>query len=298
MTLVTELSEIRTPFLTALGTFGSFIGEEVFLLAVVGVLYWCVDKRFTWRIIFTYTLSASLAEILKIIFCVPRPWLRDGGAEAVSWAEKYETGFSFPSVHAAAVTSMAMPFFLNIKRIPVRIVSLLLIVFTAVSRIYLGVNTLADIAAAVVLTVIVSILVNKFTDEIVLDKSHYKTAVSLLCLLPLVGIMIALARYYNGAVDHESIKGMLRTAGAAMGWALSWYIEKQYINFNESCSRWWKNLLKGFLGICILLAVRFWLEFLSGLISSDFWPGDLLGSFISVVVGFTIYPIFIKKFFK
>ena len=57
---------------TAAGiTFFSFItlfGEELVMIAVLCLLYWCVDKRLGYRIGFSYFLSGLCVQTLKITF--------------------------------------------------------------------------------------------------------------------------------------------------------------------------------------------------------------------------------------
>ena len=134
---------------TAAGiTFFSFItlfGEELVMIAVLCLLYWCVDKRLGYRIGFSYFLSGLCVQTLKITFKIPRPWVLDATLKPVSTALETATGYSFPSGHTQSATALFGTLGLN-KRQPVKtICCFILIGFVAFSRMYLGVHTPKDV---------------------------------------------------------------------------------------------------------------------------------------------------------
>ena len=95
------LEKMRTPALDALFLAVTKLGEEAVLIALICALYWCLNKRLAQFMIFNFFFGFMLNQLLKITFCVKRPFLRDARLKPVPQALKTATGYSFPSGHTA-----------------------------------------------------------------------------------------------------------------------------------------------------------------------------------------------------
>ena len=125
MAFLRLLASIRTPFLDAVMQFFTYFGEELLFMVLALVVFWCVDKRCGYFLMYTSFLGAIINQFLKLIFCIPRPWVRDPSLTIVESAREAATGYSFPSGH----TQSAGGLFFGIARIPETLFPLLFFPF-------------------------------------------------------------------------------------------------------------------------------------------------------------------------
>jgi membrane-associated phospholipid phosphatase len=97
--------------------------------------------RLAWRFAFTAGGAAAVAEIIKKLVNEPRPIVMLHGH---LHQRAVETGPGFPSGHATAATALALTLWLILPR-KWRWLPILWILTVAVSRLYLGIHTPADI---------------------------------------------------------------------------------------------------------------------------------------------------------
>ena len=83
------------------------ISEYVLMLGpvIVMLIYWCVNKRTGEWMMLSLGVSITLTDFIKILACIPRPWLFDGRLHLADAAADSATGFSFPSGHTTYATS-------------------------------------------------------------------------------------------------------------------------------------------------------------------------------------------------
>lgn len=84
-----------------------FISENMLTLGpvIAFLIYWCLSKRTGEWMLLTLGVSISLTDFVKIIACIPRPWLFDSRLHLPDAAAGSATGFSFPSGHTTYATS-------------------------------------------------------------------------------------------------------------------------------------------------------------------------------------------------
>ena len=118
----------------------TFFGTEIFALAALPLVYWCVDRKKGARLGLVTLLSAFLNLWVKMLFTQPRPYDFD---PSVGLARESTPGF--PSGHSqTSVTFWGM--MLMILRGPWRIVAFVAIpLLVGFSRLYLGVHFPTDV---------------------------------------------------------------------------------------------------------------------------------------------------------
>lgn len=124
----------------------TFLGSEYAYLALLPLLYWCVDERQAFRLAVVFFLSAWLNGVLKDLWRQPRPYDLD---PAVGMA--HETSYGFPSGHAQGTASF-WGVFGSLLRGPIGpaaavAVAVAVPLVVGLSRIYLGVHFPTDVAA-------------------------------------------------------------------------------------------------------------------------------------------------------
>ena len=71
------LEGIRTPLFDAVFQFFTFFGEETIFMVVAMAFFWCIDKKTGYLLLYVSFLGNIINTFLKLIFLVPRPWVRD-----------------------------------------------------------------------------------------------------------------------------------------------------------------------------------------------------------------------------
>lgn len=145
-----------------------FVSEYLMMLGPVlaAIIFWCIDKRTGIWMMLSFGWAQVATNLVKIIACIPRPWLLDGRLHVAEQAAGSATGYSFPSGHTATATSTfgaagvyalntgKLSAIGNVKRrhTALAIVFFVIVLLVAFSRNWLGAHTFKDVAVAMLLT--------------------------------------------------------------------------------------------------------------------------------------------------
>ena len=142
----------RTPAINTLMAGASWLFDPkravVLALIIAGAVWWFLKKAMhALYILCSVVFSAANSFIIKHVYERPRP---DEALRLIT-----EDGYSFPSGHTTAVTALAISLVLvlTMTRVGRRlrhllwVAALALIVFIAVTRLYLGVHWVTDVIA-------------------------------------------------------------------------------------------------------------------------------------------------------
>ena len=148
MGLLYVLQGMRNPLLDQIVALVTRLGEETVFLVMGLLILWCIDKKWGFRFLAAGLVGSVANQLLKAIFLIPRPWVIDPNFTIVEAAREAATGYSFPSGHTqtAATVYGTLAAWLNRKWVTALCVALILAV--GFSRMYLGVHTPYDVAAA------------------------------------------------------------------------------------------------------------------------------------------------------
>lgn len=248
---------LRSPILNALNDFITLFAEEAVLLVLLCVIYWCLNKKSAQFIIFNFMAAVSVNNVLKVAFCVPRPWLRDARVQPYEKALDTATGFSFPSGHAACATSVYGSFALLSwgKRRWLSGLLTALTLLVCVARMYAGVHTLQDVVVSLVLGVIFIFMVRAGLRG--LERHPERDTWVLVGSLVLAVAMLLYTYFkpYPADVDRELLQDTYKTAGALGGLGIAWFAERRWVKFDEKAPLWFQ-IVKLVVGIAGILALR------------------------------------------
>lgn len=142
------LEGIRNPVLDSFFQWITYFGQEICILAVICLFYWCLDKKFAYRLGFIYFSAGLCIQTLKITFRIPRPWILDPEFHPVASAVPAATGYSFPSGHTQGGTCLFVPLALRSRKFWQKCLCILMFLAIGFSRMYLGVHTPKDVFTA------------------------------------------------------------------------------------------------------------------------------------------------------
>lgn len=285
------LSEIRNDFLDIFFTICTYFGEEVILVGIFAISFWCINKKLAYRIAFTYFSSGLIIQGIKVSCRIVRPWVRDPAFKPVESALNGATGYSFPSAHTQSSTSIYGTLALYFKKNWLFIVTSIIIALVMLSRMYLGYHTPADVCVGLIVTYAVAVIVDFISRNC---KSNKKTDIFvMLCFI--VASIIATAYSYwlifTGQTTAVLAMDYFKLTGASLGFGIAWFIEKNYINFDPAKGKIHYQILKVVVGLAVALALKSGIKVIFG----DTTVVSMVRYFVVIMWVACIYPFIIKK---
>ncbi|MEF9941692.1 MAG: phosphatase PAP2 family protein [Lachnospiraceae bacterium] len=294
MNFLKLLEGIRTPVLDQLFQFITYFGQELIIIAVICVLYWCANKRFAYLLGFSYFSAGLCVQTLKITFRIPRPWVLDPGFHAVESAIPGATGYSFPSGHTQGATCLFAPISFSTKHIWMKGLCVLAFLSIGFSRLYLGCHTPKDVLVSLGISLFLSWLVWRGQHFLLDDTKYIKWIAAALTLASIGVSLYALFLLNDNIITQKYASDCCKAAGAGLGFAVGWYIERTCINFNTHTRTLIGQVLKLVLGLSIALGIKIGFQTLFG--------GSILSKmvqyFLLVLWVLAIYPYCFSKFQK
>ncbi len=276
------LEGLRTPWLDQLMLFITSFGEELLFIGIAVTLLWCVNKYQGYYMLSVGFIGMQINQLLKVLFRIERPWVRDPSFQAVEGAKAQATGYSFPSGH----TQNSVGTFGSIARwCKVRWLSITcwcLAVLVAFSRMYLGVHTPADVLVSFAIALLlVFALYPIFRDT---DKNPRRVRILLCVLLVWAIAQIVFMELFpfpaeaQGERLYSGLKNAYKIAGVAIGFIVAFELDLRYIHF-ETKAVWWAQVIKLIVG----LALTFGVKELGGLLF-DMIPYEPIGKALEYLV--------------
>ena len=293
MELLKALEDIRSPFLDTVMETITRLGEETIAIVIICVIFWCISKKFAVIVAVVFFFSSLAVQSLKMIFRIDRPWVIDTNLSPIPAAMEAATGYSFPSGHTQTAAAIYGAIGAQLKKKPLMMLFFAIALLVAFSRLYLGVHTLQDVIASLVITsVIILVVCRILKSEDIYEARFFHIAYAL--AIAAIAVLI-LAIYFMGSEIVETAKGAgsIQIVGAAIGFAAGIFIEKKFINFSVKSSNIAVHAVKCILGIAGVIAFR-------EVLIWNFEPGLITDGIVNAVLMLwitVIYPIFIKKFF-
>lgn len=219
----------------------TILGNEEFFLVAIPVVYWCVDKKFGFKLGIFFLLSAYVNDLVKGIFMTPRP---DPDDVRVLYPES-GGGYAFPSGHAQGAAVFWGMIAWQIKRVWAWLVAVALIALIGISRLYLGVHWPIDVLGG---WAIGAVLLGLF---ILYDVTRPAKDLSMKAL-PLIVVAVIF-----GAVLFLIYSGdtAVRVTGTLVGMVIGYVLEEEYFPF-EPRSVWWYQIVKVVLGLAVAFGIR------------------------------------------
>ena len=249
----------RTPLLDEVMSVVTRLGEEYVFLVIAMAVFWCVDKRKGYYLLTLGFFGIMVNQWLKIACRIPRPWVKDPHFTIVESARGQAAGYSFPSGH----TQAAAVAFGGVARIAhrgwLRILCVLCILLTAVSRLYLGVHTLWDVGVSLLIGVFAVLLLYPMIDALLwFPKRMYWYLGAMLAVNALFLTYLYLWQF-PADLDMTNYASALKNAysmlGSVLGLIVVYRLDNRLLHFSTQASPMGQicKLAGGFL---LVLAVK------------------------------------------
>lgn len=253
------LEGIRTPFFNVVFQYITMFGEETLFMVAAMIFFWCIDKKCGYFLLYVSFLGATVNQFLKLIFCVPRPWVLDKDFTIVESARAEATGYSFPSGHTQSAAGLFFGIARFRKEVWVRIVCVAVALLVGFSRMYLGVHTPADVFTSFGVALLLVLGAYPLFE---LAWKNAKWFYLLIGVLLAVGaallIYVEFVPLPANAIAEYSADGA-KTAytmfGASAGLSLVLWLDTKYIRFSVKAV-WWAQILKAAIGLGLVVLIR------------------------------------------
>ncbi len=220
----------------------TFLGELNTVLVIMAVVYWCVNKDFGTYLLMGWSGNRLVNGVLKVTACAYRPWIRDARIVPYGNSITTATGYSFPSGHTMNAATVFGGVMVR-KDMPgiLRIVSGLIVVLVAFSRIFLGVHTPQDVLVGAAAGILIMWLTAKLMNWI---TSHPDKDWIIMCAGIALSVGVALYAGLKPYPEDYGADGKLLVDGAKMandtfksvGWCaaflVGWVLERRFVRFS------------------------------------------------------------------
>jgi membrane-associated phospholipid phosphatase len=276
MEVIKYLQSFASPFWDNFFIGATLFGEVYFAVPVIALIFWCFQKDWGYRLGFAYLSNGILNVAVKEIFQVPRPIGQPG---IRSLFLKTADGYSFPSGHTQCAASLAASFGTYFKKNWVYLLGAMVIIMVALSRLYLGVHTPADVTCGAVIGIGWVFVSNRIFDYAERRKNRF------IFVVPVILILAGLCFFPT----HNYYKA----AGASLGFLLGYFIEPRYINFSPRVP-FGKQIVKYLSGMTVLFVIDLYgKKLLPDFLICDLFRYMLMGVWVTIIA-----PYLFKYMFK
>lgn len=303
MQILYFLEGLRNPVCDFLFSLITLFGEETIFMAIGLIFFWCVSKKQGYFLLCTGFVGTIINQFLKMLFRIPRPWVKDPDFTIVESAREGATGYSFPSGH----TQTSVGLYGGIARANrtswLRIASIALCVLVPLSRLYLGVHTPLDVGVSIAVA-----LVLVFVGYPLFDKASNSPRIMYAILFTLTAISIAYLcfisffRFPEDVFSVENVhnytsavKNAHTLLGCMLGFLVVYTVDLKWTNFDTEAV-WWVQIIKVVGGLLVVIAVKEFSRFpLDAIFSNHIntWS-RLIRYFLVAVTGGAIWPMTFK----
>ena len=267
----------------------SFFGEEIFLLIVLGFVYWCWDKQAGRRLGISVLMINAWAPMIKNIALRRRPYMDhekitikrmvESGADPMDISAQ---GYSFPSQHTANASGVMTAASMIFKKRWITCIAVILPLLVAFSRVVVGAHYPTDVIFGWAFGIVVPIIVNVLDSKVADRRIFY--GILLATVLP--------GLFYCRSADYFTGLGLLIGFICAVG------VEEKYVRFENTRSPV-RSVLRVIGGGVIFLALNTLLKLP---FSKDFLNSSTLAALlvrcaryaIASFILFAVYPISFK----
>lgn len=292
------LENLRNPVLDKIMLFITSFGEELLFMFIAMLVFWCINKRTGYYLLFVGFLGTQINQFLKVTFRIERPWVKNPQFKAVDGAMEEATGFSFPSGHTQSSVGTFGTVFATAKKNWVKVICILLCLLVPFSRMYLGVHTPLDVGVAFGVAALLVVFFGVILKRIWNNPKGMRIMILCMVLISLIQAiyMTVTFRFATEAELVSAVKNAYKMLGAVCGLFVVYELDVRYIHF-ETKAVWWVQIIKLLFGLAITVLVKEACYFVFGIIP---WVpvSRALSYFVMVIFAGAIWPLTFRFFAK
>jgi membrane-associated phospholipid phosphatase len=271
--IIRYIQQFMNPLLDNIFILITQLGEETLAIALMAILFFGYKKQIGKKIMFFLLASLTLNNSLKFLLRLPRPI---GEVGVITLRAETATGFSFPSGHAQMAGTLYPSLIKVIKKQWYNILTVVIVILVALSRVYLGVHYPIDAIVGAFLGIAVVI-----GGELLFKL--YKNETYIFGITSFIFLPFAILFLFDG--EAQSAADFFKVYGLLIGVFAALEYEKRYINFKDT--KVWKNrIIRVVLAMVIILGIKEGVK----LITPDMFVFDFLRYFLMAFVGIGLYP--------
>ena len=269
----------------SIATLATMLGEETVMVAILGFIYWCYDKKVGVYVGTNLMVGLVANPMIKNVFLRYRPYMVHPEVKClkpVHEGDLYDPllqGFSFPSGHTSNSSTMYFSLPVFVKKKWLLVMGILIPFLVGVSRVCLGVHYPTDVMAGWLLGAMVVAVMTFLQKKI---KVKWK-------LYLLMTIVTVPGCFYCTSNDYFTCFGMM------LGFFAASLFEEKYVQF-ENTKDVKKSVIRVVTGLAVFLLANVVLKVAFSLISIEEIANLLrvlrYGLLVFITMG--IYPLIFK----
>ena len=301
MEILRFLEGIRNPFLDSFFSLVTHLGEETFFIVLGIIFFWCIDKKEGYYILSGGFIGTIINQFLKLLFRIPRPWVKDENFTIVESARSEATGYSFPSGHTLSSVGVFGSIARYEKAKWLRIICVALCVLVPLSRLYLGVHTPLDVGVSLGISLVLIFGLFPFIQNCF--ENTKKMRILFVGMIILSALYLAFVNFYNFPKDTDAenlshgVANAFKLLGCTVGVGRGFEVDRKYINF-ETKGNFLCQVLKFVVGLVPLLAIKEGLKYPFNLLFGVSFIADGVRYLILVVFAVCVWPLTFNWFRK
>ena len=250
LSVITTLQRLSPAFDLPFRLF-TLLGDEVFLLLFLPLVYWCLDRRLGSRLTVLVLLSAYLNVVAKALAGQPRPIELAPDIALIHEA----TYGGFPSGHTQNSVVLWGYLGARVRQRWLWIVVALMLVLIPLSRVYLGVHFPTDLLGGYAIGAVLLVL----SLALVPPVQRWLRGLTLVGQLAVaVGAPLLLALLF--ATDEG-----ITASATLMGMGVGFTVEPRWVGFRPG-RKWGRRVLGYLLGVTVLAGIWLGLRLVFALI--------------------------------
>ncbi len=293
------LESIRNPFLDAIMSFFTLLGSEIAFIVIALSVFWCVDKKEGYYLLFVGFFGTILNQFLKLLYRIPRPWDKDPNFTIVESARSDAGGYSFPSGHTQNVTGTLGGIAHWSKHWGIRVLCIVVLLLTSFSRMYLGVHTPLDVGVSLAIGAILVFVFYPIMKKAADDPKKMSILIATMAILSFAFVLYANMASFPSDTAAENIyegrKNSYSLFGALLGFCVAYPIERKKIGFSEKAV-WWVQAIKLIGGLAGLLAVKEGLKLIFNAVGFTWLGTNAIRYFVVVIFAALVWPLLFPYF--
>ena len=250
-------------FFTSLSVVGRF---EIYLMLIT-LIYWCLNKRLGRSLAYLMVLSNTINFMLKHAFRDPRPYWTDS-----SLGLGTEPSYGMPSWHVQSATVFFIALAAWLRRGWAWLLSVVIILFMLISRVYLGVHDVDDALAGLLVGLLIMLgyflwqryAAKRFSKRIMGQRLLIAVAAPFILAIIYVAVLLLIGSPDRqvawepliDAAEYNNLKGTISGLVGMLALGIGFVLESSRVRFLVD-GPWWKRALRYVVGLAVTLALWF-----------------------------------------